>query len=325
MIATIWLFIAVAIAVNGAYFLLEHKKRRAETKVFQRRIQATSGSDSKQNPGDTPALIKTEQTNRAWLARYVLGRLKVRHRLQGLLDQAGLRWNVGSLIHVAFFGALTSFFAFWLLAPPPFYWLGIPAGLAAGFLPIWYVRRKANKRLQKFEEQFPEGLEFVSRSMRAGHAFSVALDMLHREFENPMASEFRRTFDEQNLGLPLDIALEKLSGRIPLLDVQFFVSAVLLQKRTGGNLAEILDKMAFLIRERYKLRGKIRAVTAHGRMTGKALSMIPVGVGGVMFYVNPTYAEFFFTDPLGQGMLAGAIGLQVIGYLVIQKIVSIEV
>ncbi|MDQ6705563.1 MAG: type II secretion system F family protein, partial [Acidobacteriota bacterium] len=192
------------------------------------------------------------------------------------------------------------------------------------FLPFWYVRRKAKKRLGKFEEQFPEGLEFVARSMRAGHAFSVSLDMLHREFENPMASEFRRTFDEQNLGLPLEIALEKLSVRIPLLDIQFFVSAVLLQKRTGGNLAEILDKMAFLIRERCKLRGKIRAVTAHGRMTGKALSGIPIAVGAILFYVNPLYSEFFFTDPLGHGLLAGAVALQLLGYVAIKKIVSIE-
>ena len=129
-----------------------------------------------------------------------------------------------------------------------------------------------------FEEQFPDFLEFVSRSMRAGHAFSVAIEMAHREFSDPLAGEFRRTFDEQNLGQPLEIVLRKLCERIPSMDVHFFVSAVLLQKRTGGNLAELLDKLAQLIRERFKLRARIRAVSAQGIMSGRILSAIPAGV-----------------------------------------------
>ena len=149
--------------------------------------------------------------------------------------------------------------------------------------------------------------------------------MLHREFDEPLAGEFRRTFDEQNLGLPLEVALEKLSARIPLLDVQFFVSAVLLQKRTGGNLAEVLDKLAYLIRERFKLRGRIRAISAHGRMTGTALSLIPAAVAIIMFNVNPQYILFFIHDATGQLMMGGAIALQLVGYGVIKKIVSIEV
>ncbi len=124
------------------------------------------------------------------------------------------------------------------------------------------MRRRRTRRLRKFEELFPESLEFVSRSMRAGHAFSVSLEMLHKEFQEPLAGEFRRTFDEHNLGLPLETALLKLAKRVPSMDVQFFVSAVLLQKRTGGNLAELLDKLAYVIRERFKLRGRIRAVSA---------------------------------------------------------------
>jgi len=149
--------------------------------------------------------------------------------------------------------------------------------------------------------------------------------MIHREFQEPLAGEFRRAFDEHNLGLPLEVALEKLSKRVPLLDVHFFVSAVLLQKRTGGNLAEILDKLAYVIRERFKLRGRIRAISAHGRMTGAALSCIPIGVALLMFWVNPDYVKFFFTDDVGQIMMATAVGLQLLGYAIIRKIVSIEV
>ena len=151
------------------------------------------------------------------------------------------------------------------------------------------------------------------------------LEMIQREFQEPLAGEFRRTFEEHNLGLPLDVALQKLAQRIPSLDVHFFISAVLLQKRTGGNLAEILDKLAYVIRERFKLRGRIRAISAHGRMTGTALTCIPIGVAVMMFYTNPDYVKFFFLDDVGNIMLGCAVALQVVGYTIIRQIVKIEV
>jgi tight adherence protein B len=135
----------------------------------------------------------------------------------------------------------------------------------------------------------------------------------------------RRTFEEQHLGQPLDIVLRKLTERVPSMDVQFFVSAVLLQRRTGGNLAELLDKLAQLVRERFKLRARIRTVSAQGVMSGRILSAIPVAVGGMMFMANPKYARFFIDDPTGNQMLAAAMGMQVLGYLIIKKIVTIEV
>jgi tight adherence protein B len=197
--------------------------------------------------------------------------------------------------------------------------------MAVGSFPLIMVLRKRTARMARFEELFPESLEFVARSMRAGHAFSVSLEMIHREFQEPLAGEFRRTFEEHNLGLPLDVALQKLAKRIPSLDVHFFVSAVLLQKRTGGNLAEILDKLAYVIRERFKLRGRIRAISAHGKMTGGALTCIPIGVAVIMFYANPDYVRFFFLDDVGNLMLGGAVLLQLIGYGIIRQIVKIEV
>ena len=161
--------------------------------------------------------------------------------------------------------------------------------------------------------------------MRAGHAFSVAIEMVHHEFSDPLAAELRRAFEEQNLGQPLEIVLRKLSQRVPSMDVQFFVSAVLLQKRTGGNLAELLDKLAQLMRERFKLRARIRAVSAQGLMSGRILSAIPAGVAVMMFLVNPQYARFFVDDPIGHKLLAGGLGLQLVGYLIIRKIVTFEV
>ena len=186
---------------------------------------------------------------------------------------------------------------------------------------------RRGSRLNSFEEQFPDFLEFVSRSMRAGHAFSVAIEMAYREFSDPLAGELRRAFEEQNLGQPLEIVLRKLSERVPSMDVQFFVSAVLLQKRTGGNLAEVLDKLAQLIRERFKLRARIRAV----ERAGTDVRTYPLGNSGhgvavLMFVVNPQYARFFIDDPVGhQTARGGTVAMQVLGYLIIRKIVTFEV
>jgi tight adherence protein B len=270
------------------------------------------------------ALINPDQPAASVLVRLV-SRFNLESRLQEMLEQAGTKMTVARLLQTCLLAGMAAGGVAWFLLPAhlrAFAWLALAAGSA---IPILLMARKRTRRLRQFEEQFPESLEFVARSMRAGHAFSVSLEMIHREFQEPLAGEFRRTFEEHNLGLPLDVALQKLAKRVPSLDVHFFVSAVLLQKRTGGNLAEILDKLAYVIRERFKLRGKIRAISAHGKMTGTALTCIPVGVAVMMFYVNPDYIRFFFLDDVGNLMLGAAVLLQLIGYAVIRKIVSIEV
>ncbi|MBZ5596073.1 MAG: type II secretion system F family protein [Acidobacteriia bacterium] len=319
----IFIFGAVVVATVGVYFLLDSRLRRADLDTIKSRLLGTAAKAK--NKGPAPALMQSEDAKKDRMVLELLRHFRLRQRLQELLEHAGLRWPVVRLARLALTGVLLGFSAAWYLLPPPLDRVAFLTGPLCGAMPLLYVWRKSIKRLRKFEEQFPDGLEFVARAMRAGHAFSVSLEMLHHEFDEPLAGEFRRTFDEQNLGLPLEVALEKLAGRIPLLDVQFFVSAVLLQKRTGGNLAEVLEKLAYLIRERFKLRGRIRAISAHGRMTGTALSLIPAAVAGMMFYVNPQYVMFFIHDTTGQWMMGGAIGLQLVGYAVIKKIVSIEV
>jgi tight adherence protein B len=245
-------------------------------------------------------------------------------RIALLLEQAGLQgWTPARLIHVCLMAFLAAAAVVWMLPVPSLF--AVAAGAAASILPLAWVWWRKGRRLYQFEAVFPETLEFISRSMRAGHAFSVSLELIHREFPEPVSGEFRRTFEEHNLGLPLDTALQKLAVRVPSLDVHFFVSAVLLQKRTGGNLAEILDKLAVIIRERFKLRGRIRAVSAHGRMTAGTLSAIPIGVGLLMFMTNPDYVTFFFEDEIGNIMLGGAVALQLIGFAIMKKIVNIEV
>jgi tight adherence protein B len=272
-----------------------------------------------------PRLIEVADEVRGRLAGRLLDGLRMKEAATHLLETAGLKWGAAGLLHRSIALFLAGFALVTVVMSNQFPLLALAAGGAAGALPYGYARRQARRTVMHFEEQFPDCLEFISRSMRAGHAFSVAIEMAHREFSDPLAGELRRTFEEQNLGQPLEIVLRKLCLRIPSMDVQFFVSAVLLQKRTGGNLAELLDKLAQLIRERFKLRARIRAVSAQGLMSGRILSAIPAGVAVMMFVVNPQYARFFVDDPVGHELLAAALGLQLIGYLIIRKIVHFEV
>jgi tight adherence protein B len=296
------------------------------TKVKERLTGVSKAAKKQASKGAAGAtsVLTTEVSAKNKLAELLVKKYNLGPRFVTLLEQAGLKWAPAHLVHlclVAFGGALL--FA-WVALPIP-HFLAVIVGLAAGSAPILYVLSKRKARLKRFEELFPETLEFMARSMRAGHAFSASLEMIHREFQEPIAGEFRRAFEEHNLGLPVEVALQKLATRVPSLDVHFFVSAVLLQKRTGGNLAEILDKLAYVIRERFKLRGRIRAVSAHGKMTATALSCIPIAVAILMFYTNPDYVKFFFTDDVGNIMLGAAVALQLIGYGIMRKIVNIEV
>jgi tight adherence protein B len=312
--------------VAGAWWVINSAFKSADAdKIKDRLLGTTRQARSKKKGGAAPALIAEEDKSTGKWVLQLLQRYKLGDKLKALIEQAGLKWKVARLIHMCLSLFLAGFAAGWLFMPPNLQVLAVAPALVCGCLPLLYVARMKSSRMRKFEEQFPESLEFVARSMRAGHAFSVSLEMLHREFQDPLAGEFRRTFEEHNLGLPLENALLKLAQRVPSLDVHFFVSAVLLQKKTGGNLAEILDKLAYVIRERFKLRGKIRAISAHGRMTGMALTSIPLAVAGLMFLANPDYVTFFLRDETGNYMAIGGVVLQLIGYAIIKKIVNIEV
>jgi tight adherence protein B len=318
------LFLVAAATGVLTYTLLWQRLQRRDTAQAVRRLAVRTAG--KENAGrGRPRLIEASGEVRGPLTGRLLDGLRLREAAAHLLEKAAVKWGPAGLLRRSIALFLAGFLAATVFTGNTRPLVALAAGAALGLIPLWYVRRKARLRLSSFEEQFPDCLEFVSRSMRAGHAFSVAIEMAYREFSEPLAGEMRRTFEEQHLGQPLDIVLRKLSERVPSMDVQFFVSAVLLQRRTGGNLAELLDKLAQLIRERFKLRARIRTVSAQGMMSGRILSAIPIGVGGMMFMANPKYARFFIDDPTGNQLLGAAIGLQVLGYLIIRKIVTIEV
>jgi tight adherence protein B len=201
----------------------------------------------------------------------------------------------------------------------------LAAMLLGGFAPLGMLRYKRHLRMRKFEEMFPGALDLLSRAIRAGHAFQTAMGMVADELPEPVGPEFKTTFDHQNFGLPLRDALNELAQRIDILDVRFFVTAVSIQRDTGGNLAEILDNLAHVVRERFKIRRQVRVHTAHGRFTGWVLMALPAALGVVLSFINPDHMQLLFREHMGQVMLVGAMVLQIIGYIWIRQVIKIEV
>ncbi len=244
-------------------------------------------------------------------------------RLQERLAQAGLKMKAGKLILMSACLGLGTFVIIGLFYPQ--FWVGLLLGITALFIPYGVVSYLRQRRLQQFEEKFPEALDLLGRAVRAGHAFTTGLEMIARESPDPIASEFRTTFEEQNFGLPLRDALLNMTERIPSIDVRFFVTALLIQKETGGNLAEILDSLARVIRDRFRIYREVRVRTAQGRLTAGILIALPVFMMIILMIMNPTYMRVLFEDPKGSLILTVAGLMQVIGSLLIWKIIHIEV
>ena len=256
----------------------------------------------------------------------LLQRSDIPGRLQGLLQQAGLQWSPSHLLIAMMVGGVVGATLGWWMQPLGF---TLASSLFFAFLlggaPFFYVRYKRRKRLEAFEEQLPEALDFLARSMRAGHAFSISLEMLGTESPDPIGQEFRALFAEQNLGAPIEVALENFSKRVPLLDVRLFVSSVLLQRQTGGNLSEVLSRLAYLIRERFRLRGQVKAASAHGRLTSRVLTALPIVMVFALQAVAPGYLGEMAKDSDGKWLIAGALMAQIIGYLIMKRITNIKV
>jgi tight adherence protein B len=204
-------------------------------------------------------------------------------------------------------------------------WAPFAAAVFGLALPTLVLMKKRSSRLKKFEEQFPEALDLLSRAIKAGHAFQTAMGMVAEELPEPVGPEFRKTFEQQNFGLPLREALNQMTDRIPIIDVRFFVTAVLIQRETGGNLSEILDNLAHVVRERFKVLRQVRVHTAHGRFTGWVLLALPAARAIALSFINPEHMDLLFDERMGQMMLMGAVVMQAIGYVWIRQVIKIEV
>jgi tight adherence protein B len=239
------------------------------------------------------------------------------------MEQSGVKASFSAILLVAVaIGALLGFIGGLVTRAS---W-GMALGGVVGFaIPFVYLRIKRTSRLRSFEEQFPEALDLISRALKAGHAFATGLKMVADEMPEPVGPEFRKTFDEQNFGLPLKDALENLTFRIPNIDVRFFSTAVLIQRETGGNLSEILENLAHVVRERFKILRQVRVYTAHGRLTGYVLLALPAVLGVALSFINPDHMNMLFREQVGHILLLVALVMQTAGFLWIKQVVKIEV
>ncbi len=260
--------------------------------------------------GPLPALERLVAKTRsgAWLAK--------------LIEQSGTKTTPSTVFVMTIVAGALGVFIGGLFNVP---FAPLVGGVIGAILPIGWLRHRRSTRLKKFEEQFPEALDLLSRAIRAGHAFQTAMGMIAGEVAAPVGPEFKKTFDEQNFGLPLRDVLNQLSERVPILDVRFFVTAVLIQRDTGGNLSEILDNLAHVVRERFKIRRQVRVHTAHGRFTGYVLLALPVALSIALSVINPDHMHALFHEHMGQMMLLGAVVMQTIGFFWIRQVIKIEV
>ena len=242
--------------------------------------------------------------------------------LQLLIEQCDLQWTVGRIVFsMLVLICLGAVLGNWWIAPGL---LGWAPGLALGAIPYLFLLQKRKRRLWRFSELLPEAIDLMSRGLRAGQALSASVETIAQESDEPLRSEFRRAADEQSFGLPFREAMINLSRRVPVTDLQFLVTAILVQKETGGNLAQILDKASHVIRERVRVAGQMRIRTAQGRLTGWILCALPFVIFIALNFLNPGYGKALFQDPLGEKLVGYAAVMMVIGMLVIRKIVNIK-
>jgi tight adherence protein B len=266
--------------------------------------------------------VLREEEGEPGLLGVLAARLPHRADVRRTMEQAGVEWSVETFILVSLGAAL----AFGLSAAVLAGGLVIPAAFAAFglFTPWFYVKRKKAKRIAAFEELFPEALDLLTRSIRAGHALNTGLKVVADESEEPLGTEFRQVYEEQRFGLPMEEALLGLADRVDLVDVRLFVTSVLIQKEAGGNLAEKLSNLSSIIRARFKFRRQVKIHTAHGRMTGSVIGVAPFVATFFLWLVNPDYMEPLFVEPAGRVMIAVGIFMMLMGFFAIRRITDIE-
>jgi tight adherence protein B len=314
----VFMVVAVAAFMVGSIF----DQRSAQARLIKERL-ASERKAPERAPEEELALLRDEQLSQIPALDNLLRRSERISALQKILAQGGINIRAGNFLALS--GLAGVVLAVGVLIASKrleFAWVGLLAGL---LLPYSYASYRRGKRFEKFEELFPEAIDTLARAVRAGHAFTTALEMITSEVSEPVSGEFRQLFEEQKFGMPVRDALINLTERMPLVDVKFFVTAVMLQRETGGNLAEILDNLSYVIRERFKIQRQVRVYTAQGRLTMALLMGMPPIIVVVMLTLNPSFIKPLFSDPIGHTLLVAGITLQTVGYFVIRKIIRIQV
>jgi tight adherence protein B len=321
MLLVILVFLLGAGAVFGAYAAIAYLPAMLERRRLDRRLaDVTDRFVSREDEID---LVSRPREGALPPVEKLLARTSAGGSLAGLIEQSGVRTTpvvvALAMLVLGLGGAvLASQFGYPLV-------LAIMVGMPCAGMPLFYLMNRRWSRLRRFEEQFPEALDLLSRALRAGHAFQGTLSMVGEELPAPVGPEFRKIFDQQNYGLPLREALLGFVDRVPILDVRFFVTAVMIQRESGGNLAEILDNLGRVVRDRFKIRRQIRTHTAHGRFTAFVLLALPAVLGIVLTFLSPEHMRPLWEEGTGRSLLFGAGIMQTIGFFWIRQIIRIEV
>lgn len=312
-------FLAVIVAVAAARPMVEPPPRAPQAGP-----EAGEGEHEEWSPALDSNLLRDEALSTIGFWGGLLERITATQNLQAHIAEAGMRWSVGRTTAMMLLAA-ASFWAF--LATFGFIpgYVTLIGGLTAGATPYLMIMRRRRLRLNKIEEQFPEALESLARSLRAGNPIGTGLEMLARECKAPLSQEMRKVADERALGLSLDQVMDNFAARVPVAEIHLFVAAVQLQSRTGGRLHEVLSRLAETMREAYALKSEIRSIAAHGRVTGAILTFMPVGIAAMMMWVNPSHMLTLWFHPIGKDLIFAAIVCLVLAHVVIRKLVDIRI
>ena len=319
IIISIGIFITVVLLIQGLIIGLRGY-RDSESRTIKKRLRTLSAAGS--DGGDIDIVRKRILSEVPWLNRTLLSVTRI-HQIDRLLEQANTRMPLGFFLLMSFLLAAIGFVLGLMLKMNPV--LSIVFGLFLGSFPFLYLISLKHKRMIKFQEQLPDALDLIARALKAGHAFSGGLKMVADEFTDPIGTEFRKTIDEINFGVSTDLAMKNIAHRVDCPDLQFFVVSVIIQRETGGNLAEILEKIASLIRERFKLYGKIRSLAAEGKLSAIILLALPPAIALYLFLIQPEYIGLLFKDPIGIAMVVGASIAMLLGTYIMKKMIEIKV
>jgi len=319
MTIVVGVFVAVLASIVGSYYTFVLRLEDADQRALRKRLKQQA-----QTRASKILLVKEQErlSSLDMIDRLLGHGQRLVAPIQRLINQAEVRLTVSAFLLLTVCAAILPLLLVTAVTHRTI--LGVLVGACTAFIPLTCIRYLRRRRMWKFEEQFPEAIDLIARALRAGHTFPTGLSMVGEEMQAPIGTEFRLMYERQNFGMPMPEVLRDFADRTPVLDAKFFATAVLTQRDAGGNLAEVLDNLSSVIRERFKVKRQIRVLSAHGRITGWILAGLPPGLALVFSFVSPSQIRTLIEDPLGMKMIYAAIGLQVLGTLIMKKITNIE-